>query len=73
MTKGRRGEWTYRVAFAHQLVNLTVGMGSSGGRQSDSLFLCRTSRHCGSDWGGKGMRGGEDRVKNTRSSADEGL
>lgn len=26
-------------------------MGSSGGRQSDSLFLCGTSRHCGSDLG----------------------
>lgn len=50
MTK-KRSEWTYRVAFAHQLVDFTVGMGSSGGCQSDCLFLCGTSRHCGRDLG----------------------
>lgn len=43
------GSWTYRVAFAHEFLDFIVAVGSGSGRKGDSLFLCRTSRHCGSD------------------------
>lgn len=43
-------KWAYRVAFAHQFVDFIVAMDSGSGRKGDSLFLCGSSRHCGSDW-----------------------